>query len=57
MNRKNDSKLLEEKRNLIGSFNDITEKINNSTDEAKTLRQMRRKVLNKYVQTIRCGRF
>ena len=47
MNRKNDSKLLEKKRNLIGSFNEITEKINNSSDknESKFLRNKRRSLL------------
>lgn len=40
-------------------FNELTEKIESVKDsnEDKLLRQMRRKVLNKYVQTIRCGWF
>ena len=52
MNRKNDSKLLENKRNLIGSFNDITEKINNSSDEneIRFLKQRRRQVLLKGIR-------
>lgn len=55
MNRKNDSKLLEKKRNLIGSFNEITEKINNSSDEneIKALKQKRRKMLLKGVSLLK----